>query len=234
VLARRFAYRCSRRVFVRHLAVLGAYATGLSLSPACDALSGLTSPRRTARIGYLSASTEVVNKRNFDPFREALRELGWGEGDNLEIVQRYAGGETERLPALVAELLAARLDLLVGAGADAAQALTAASHMPIVFLNSQDPVGDGLVASLARPGGNVTGTAAGVSTDLSSKRLELLSELVPQLRHLGYVTNLSITTLRQRRNQPPARAGRRVDQPAARCTRGGRRGRRCGGEAGDR
>jgi putative ABC transport system substrate-binding protein len=185
----------SRRAFVGGLAELSASVAGLSFATACDGLPGLRPPRRTARIGYLSAGFQAVNNADFVAFQDGLIELGWVPGDNLTLVARFAETDTERLAAFIGEFLGEHLDVLVAGGSTAAEPLAAATRwQPIVFLYVTDPVGAGLVASLAQPGGNVTGTSSGLAGGLDGKRIEILIELVPQLRRLGYLTNLASQT----------------------------------------
>jgi putative tryptophan/tyrosine transport system substrate-binding protein len=123
-------------------------------------------------------------------FVQRLRELGWIEGRSLAIEYRWAEGQTERLGAIAAELVRAKVDVIVTAGTPAiAAAKQATTLIPIVFALSGDPVGTGAVASLARPGGNVTGLSLQV-TDTAGKRLELLREVVPGLRRLAILGNV--------------------------------------------
>ncbi len=118
-------------------------------------------------------------------FRQELRELGWIEGKNIIIEYRFAEGKNDRLPELAAELVRLKVDLIVvTAGLPAAVAKKATATIPIVMGNSVDPVGEGLVASLARPGGNVTGFAA-LTPELNTKRLEILKDAVPKLTRVG-------------------------------------------------
>jgi putative ABC transport system substrate-binding protein len=118
-------------------------------------------------------------------FRQGLRELGYVEGHNIVIEYRYGGGKTERLPALVTELVHRPVAVLVVVGATATRAAKQATTLlPIVMVNVTEPVALGLVASLARPGGNITGVS-NLSPELGSKRLELLKELVPQLTRVA-------------------------------------------------
>jgi putative ABC transport system substrate-binding protein len=131
-------------------------------------------PKRAGwRIGYLSLISERADQYRpwIAAFRDGLRELGYVEGRNLVIDPRYAAGQIERLPALAAELVRLKVDVIVAAPAGSAPAAKAAtSTTPIVFIAEPDPVGIGLVASLARPGGNVTGLAD-AHADLIPKRL---------------------------------------------------------------
>ena len=148
---------------------------------------------RVWRIGYLSLlSGELEQSRRWlAAFRDGLRELGYLEGENLVIEQRYAAGRIDRLPALAADLVRLKVDVLVAAPAGSALAAKkVTSTVPIVFMGEPDPVGTGLVASLARPGGNATGLAD-AHTDLVAKRLDLLKELVPSASRIGAMWNPS-------------------------------------------
>ncbi len=129
------------------------------------------------RIGYLSVSQVEFDRSWVGAFRDGLRTLGYVEGQNLAIEQRHAAGHSERLPELAAELLRLKIDILVVYGAWL-QPKKLPSVIPIVFTVAPDPVREGLVASLARPGGNITGLSD-VHADLVPKRLELLKEVVP-------------------------------------------------------
>jgi putative ABC transport system substrate-binding protein len=143
------------------------------------------------RIGYLSLVSDRLEQYKpwIAAFREGLRNHGYVEGGNLIIEERYAAGQVERLPALAAELLQLKVDILVTAPAGSAVAAkTVTSTRPIVFIAEPDPVGTGLVASLARPGGNVTGLAD-AHADLIPKRLELLKQVVPPGSRVGVLWN---------------------------------------------
>jgi putative tryptophan/tyrosine transport system substrate-binding protein len=123
------------------------------------------------------------------PFRDGLRELGYQEGRNVVIEYRWAEGKYERFPALVAELLAVPVDLIVTAGTPATLAVKkATSTVPLVMIAVGDPVGTGIVPSLARPGGNITGLSS-IAPDLEGKRLELLREVIPKLSHVAFFLN---------------------------------------------
>jgi len=145
------------------------------------------------RIGYLSlVSGDVEQNRPWvAAFRDGLRELGYVEGQNVVIEQRYAAGHVDRLPALAAELVRLKVDILVTAPAGSALAAKKiTSTVPIVFMGEPDPVGTGLVASLARPGGNATGLAD-AHGDLVPKRLALLKQLAPSATRIGVLWNPS-------------------------------------------
>ena len=133
---------------------------------------------KVARIGYLSPNL-AASPHLRDAFLQGLRDLGYVEGRNVVIEYRDAEGKLERLPALAAELVALKVDVILAEGARSAPvAMQATTTIPIVFAAAGDPVGSGLVTSLARPGGNVTGLA-GIDPELVGKRLELLKQAVP-------------------------------------------------------
>ena len=141
------------------------------------------------RIGFLASSSAESGKGRLTAFRQGLRELGYLEGQNIIIEQRYAAGKFEELPNLAAELVRRKVDVLVTEGTPAASAAkNATSAIPVVMGNAGDPVGIGLVASLARPGGNITGLSD-FSSDTVTKRLELLKEVVPSASHVAVFFN---------------------------------------------
>ena len=136
---------------------------------------------RTQRVGYASASSASEALPRTEAFRRGLNELGYIEGKNIIIEFRYADGKFDLLPMLAAELVRLNVDVIVTAGPSVTRpAKEATATIPIVMTNDSDPVAAGFVASLARPGGNVTGLT-GLARELSGKRLELLKELVPRL-----------------------------------------------------
>ena len=140
-------------------------------------------------IGFLGNSTAALEANLIGPFRVGLRELGYEEGRSIELVFRWAEGKYERFPALIAELIAAKVDVLVTAGTPATQAVKkATTTVPLVMIAVGDPVSTGIVPSLARPGGNITGLSS-IAPDLEGKRLELLLEFVPKLSHVGFFLN---------------------------------------------
>jgi putative ABC transport system substrate-binding protein len=140
------------------------------------------------RIGWLSSSP-YPGTPLWDAFLAAMRERGWSEGAQFTVEHRRYAGHAERLPALAAELVAAPVDAIVAAGTPPALAAKAATKtIPIVFFYVGDPVGSGLVASLARPGGNATGLG-GLGPELYAKQLELLSEAVPKARRIAVLVN---------------------------------------------
>ena len=137
------------------------------------------------RIGLLIAVSPSAAAARTETFRLGLRDLGYMEAKNIVIESRYAEGKLDRLPALAAELVRLKMDVIVTAGGQATRAAKeATSTIPIVMTNDPDPVGSGFVANLARPGGNVTGLST-LAPELSGKRLELLGEVVPKLSRVA-------------------------------------------------
>ena len=142
-------------------------------------------PGKIPRIGYLSGATPEAQSTRTDAFRQGLGELGYVEGKNITIEYRYAAGKLDRYPALAVELLGLKVEVIVTGGPGPTRALKAAtSTVPIIMAQDTDPVGNGFVASLARPGGNITGLS-NFSPELSGKRLELLKEIVPKLSRVA-------------------------------------------------
>ena len=145
------------------------------------------------RIGYLSASSAPEALFRTKAFRQGLHELGYVEGKNLILELRYAEGRFDRLPALATELVRLKVDVIVTAGPSVTgPAKKATTVIPIVMTNDSDPVGSGFVASLARPGGNITGLSS-LAQELSGKRLEILKEIVPSLARVGIFGTSSIS-----------------------------------------
>jgi|SRR5213594_1780547 len=164
-----------RRVFVTGFAGLLAAPRAAEAQPA----------GKVPRIGFLSDSRQPWD----EGFRQGLRELGYVAGHNITIEYRYGEGKFERLPGLAAELVRLNVDLVVAGGTQAtSSAKQATGVIPIVMGVSADPVGNGFVASLARPGGNITGLTS-LSPDLSGKRLALLKEIVPRLSRVSVLWN---------------------------------------------
>lgn len=144
-------------------------------------------PENVYRIGYLTGTSAANAKRNYDSFREGLRELGYVEGKNIIIDYRHANGKLDRLPELAAELVRARVDVIVVAGTRAIKAVKQATNtIPIVAGGAGDLVGTGLVVSLARPGGNVTGSTR-MATELGAKRIELLKQAVSKVSRVTVI-----------------------------------------------
>jgi putative ABC transport system substrate-binding protein len=146
-------------------------------------------PRKVSRIGYLSGTSFAVNAARIEAFRLGLRELGYTEGKNLLIEWRYAEGKLERLPALATELVRLKVDVIVASAPPPIRAAKqATATIPIVMAYDDDPVGNGFVASLAHPGGNITGLAT-LAPELSGKQLELLRDIVPRLSRVAVLGN---------------------------------------------
>jgi putative ABC transport system substrate-binding protein len=166
------------------LTLLGGVSAALSLARPLGA-----QPRQSAVIGFLGANTASVQQRYTAALMQRLSERGWVEGRNLTVEYRWAEGRYDRSPALVAELVARKVDVIVThAPPNVVAAKRVTSDIPIVFAAVGDPVGVGVVASLARPGGNVTGLSL-QSADLAGKRLDLLRELSPGMRRVAVLGN---------------------------------------------
>ncbi len=150
--------------------------------------AGAQQPGRLPTVGFLGASTSSNWSHWTAAFVRRLRELGWIEGRTVAIEYRWADGRSERFDEFAAEFVRLRVDVIFSVGSAAAAAQQATSTIPIVFAMAGDPVGSGMVASLARPGGNVTGLSI-QSTDLAGKRIELLREVLPGLRRLAIMVN---------------------------------------------
>jgi putative tryptophan/tyrosine transport system substrate-binding protein len=143
------------------------------------------------RLGILETISPIVNAANFDALRKGLRELGYVEGQNLFFEYRSADGRNERFPDLVAELVRLKVDLIVTRSTPAVLAVKAATTaIPVVMAATANPVGDGIVATLARPGGNITGLSS-FHTELSNKRLELLREMIPRIARIATLSDPS-------------------------------------------
>jgi ABC-type uncharacterized transport system substrate-binding protein len=135
-------------------------------------------PKKVPRIGFLAGDSASLAAPRTEAFREGLRELGYVEGKNIAIEYRYTEGKRYQIPELAAELGRLKVDVIVTGGAPFTRAAKeATSTIPIVMTQDPDPVGNGFVASLARPGGNITGLS-NFNRELSGKRLELLNEVV--------------------------------------------------------
>jgi len=152
---------------------------------ACFQLAEAQQPTKVPRIGLLNASSPSTVAARIEVFRQGLRELGYVEGKNIVIEYRHAEGKLDRLPALAAEFVRLNVDVIVTGGPAATRAAKEATvTIPIVMTQDIDPVASGFVASLARPGGNITGLS-NLAPELSGKRLELLKEIVPKLSRVA-------------------------------------------------
>ena len=149
-------------------------------------------PKKVPQIGYLAGTGPDAQLARIEAFRQGLRELGYVEGKNIVIESRYAEGKLDRRPALVADLVRLKVDVILTAGpGDTRAAREATNTIPIIMAQDPDPVGSGFVASLARPGGNITGLST-LAPEISGKQLELLKEIIPKLSRvavLGTSTN---------------------------------------------
>ena len=145
-------------------------------------------PKKVPRIGRLSAGFLGVSTVRDEALKQGLRDLGYIEGKNILIETRYAEGKPDRYPTLVAELVRLKIDVLVTASGPARAAKQVSNTLPIVVVGTTDPLATGLVESLARPGGNITGLTS-LAPDLGGKRLELLKETVPKLSRVAFLYN---------------------------------------------
>jgi putative tryptophan/tyrosine transport system substrate-binding protein len=165
--------------------------TILALSAMLFALSGSVGAQQTGkifRIGFLDTGTASGMAVLVDAFRQELNKLGWIEGKNIDIVFRFNENKgLQHLPELAADLVRLKVDLIVATAGPAASATKkATTTIPVVMASAADPVGEGVVASLARPGGNVTGLSS-LSTELNTKRLEILKDAIPKLAQVGFL-----------------------------------------------
>jgi putative tryptophan/tyrosine transport system substrate-binding protein len=164
-------------------------------------------PPTVRRIGLLSGFSPSDDAPSYQAFRLGLRDLGWIEGKSISIEYRYAEGRHDRLPELAADLVRLKVDVIVTAAtSDTLAAQKATRAIPIVMVAGGDPVANGLVESLAKPGGNVTGLSQ-MLQQLAGKRLELLKEMVPKLSDVAVLWNpqSASATLNWKENQQPAR-----------------------------
>jgi len=172
---------CRRRI----LALLGA---AVILAPLA---ASAQSAGKLPRVGFLGNSTAALEANLVGPFRDGLSELGYVDGRNISILYRWAEGDYARLPALIADLVASKVDVIVTAGTPAALAVRkVTTSIPLVMVAVGDPVGTGLVKSLARPGGNATGLTS-ITPELEGKRLELMREVLPKVSRVAVLWNPS-------------------------------------------
>jgi putative ABC transport system substrate-binding protein len=168
---------------------------GMAIKPIIILLVGLTlasvhlaeaqQEAKIPRIGFLFGASPSANSARIEAFRQGLRELGHVEGKNIVVEDRYADGTIDRLPALAAELVRLKVDVVVSASSAGTRSFKEATNtIPIVMAQDTDPVANGFVASLARPGGNITGLSS-LAPELSGKRLELLKEILPKLSRVA-------------------------------------------------
>jgi putative tryptophan/tyrosine transport system substrate-binding protein len=169
---------------IENLKLVGIFAIALTFAFG-GAVAQAQQQGKIFRIGFLDPSTDSGSRVPVEAFRQELSKLGWIEGKNIVIEYRFAEQKQERLPELAADLVRLKVDLIVVSGGPTASAgKKATATIPIVMTNVGDPVGAGIVASLARPGGNVTGFS-GLAPELGTKRLEILKDAIPKLVRVG-------------------------------------------------
>jgi ABC-type uncharacterized transport system substrate-binding protein len=184
-----------------------AFITLLGSAAAWPLAARAQQPGKLPTIGFLGGSTPSVDGRRVAAFMVRLRELGWVEGRNVAIDVRWAAGRSERAAEIAAEFVRLKVDVIATFGTTPVLAAKqATSVIPIVFAQAADPVGTGVVATLARPGGNVTGLSS-QTTDLPGKRLELLREVVPGLRRLAILANVDNVSAVLERSEARTAAG---------------------------
>src|SRR5713226_7660428 len=172
---------------MRRRAFLSVMAGSLLAAPLA---AGAQQPAKLPTIGFLGSGTAAAQSQWTAAFVQRLRELGWSEGRNVAIEYRWAEGRSERFAEIAAEFVRLKVDVILTHNTPPALAAKqATSVIPIVFATAADPVGTGVVASLARPGSNVTGLSS-QTPDLAGKRIELLREVVPGLRRLATLANV--------------------------------------------
>jgi putative tryptophan/tyrosine transport system substrate-binding protein len=188
-----------RREFIT---LIGGAAAAAPLAAIAQPLGRARRVPNVGILNYAAADDALV-----DDFRSALGELGHIEGKSLNITYRWADGHSERLPNLAADLIANNVDVIIALGPATWAAKAATSSVPIVIAFSGDPVGNGVVSNLARPGGNITGFSY-MSTDLAAKRIELLRKTFPKNRRIGILYNPAepATALEMRETETAARA----------------------------
>ena len=184
---KRVSDSCSdnRKSKIQNRKLAGLFAIVVAFT-VCGARAEAQQTGKIFRIGYLDNSTAASMANLLEAFRQELSKLGWIEGKNITIEYRFAENKgSERLPELAADLVRRKVDLIVTTGGPPALAAKkVTTSVPIVMANSADPVGEGLVTSLARPGGNVTGSSS-LGPELNTKRLEILKDAVPRLSRVG-------------------------------------------------
>src|SRR5262249_50015038 len=162
-------------------------------------------PAKVPTIGFLGGTSPSVVSQSVAAFVQRLHELGWVEGRNVAIEYRWAEGRSERFAEIAAEFVRLKVDVIVTVGGAVLDAKRATSVIPIVFAVASNPVGGGLVASLARPAGNVTGLSV-QNSDLAGKRVELLREVVPGLRRVAVMANVGYASAVQEMGEAQAAA----------------------------
>jgi putative ABC transport system substrate-binding protein len=179
-----FHFRLNRKSIIENLKWAGPLAI-LALLVGCVGMADAQQPTKVPRIGFLAAVSPSAVSDRIEAFRQGLRELGYVERKNIVVEYRYAEGKLDRLPALAAELVRLKVEVIVTAGATSTRAAKEATvTTPIVMAQDTDPVANGFVASLARPGRNITGLST-LAPEISGKQLELLKEIVPKLSRVA-------------------------------------------------
>jgi len=178
----------NRKSAIQNRKWAGYFAIVVTLT-VCGAVTLAQQPKKVPRIGFLLATSASAQESRLRAFRQGLRELGYTEGQNIVVDVRSGEGKADRVSALAADLVGLKVDIIVTGGPQATRpAKDATGTIPIVMAFDSDPVGNGFVASLARPGGNVTGLSA-LSPEISGKQLELLKEIVPKLSRVAVFGN---------------------------------------------
>jgi putative ABC transport system substrate-binding protein len=184
----------NRESKIENLKWVGIVVIGFTFAM-CGAVAQAQQAPKIFRIGYMDLGTASGSAVLVDAFRQELSKLGWVEGKNINFEYRFAEQNNERLPDFAAELVRLKVDLMVVSGTTAAlPGKSATTSIPTVMANAADPVGAGLVTSLAKPGGNVTGLSS-LSPELSTKRLEVLRDAVPKLTRVGLLRSLPRSTV---------------------------------------
>jgi putative tryptophan/tyrosine transport system substrate-binding protein len=166
---------------------MGTLAAGLLAGPRSTRAQ---KPGKVWRIGFMEAGAPAANRHFLEAFKRGLRELGYVDGQNVVLVERWADGQVDRFPTLLNELIQLKADtIVVSSTAGAVAAKTVVTTIPVVFVGVQDPLGVGLVASLGRPGGNLTGFSQAEEDGLVGKRIELFKEAVPPIPRLALIWN---------------------------------------------
>jgi putative ABC transport system substrate-binding protein len=178
----------NRKSKIKNLKWVGLFATVVAFT-VCGARAEAQQPKKVPRIGYVDAGSPATTGHRAKAFVQGLRDLGYVEGENIVIDYRWAEGKLESLPAFVADFVRLKVDVIVSSATPAIRfAKEQTGTIPVVMAGVTDPVGSGLVASLARPGGNITGLTH-LAPDLTGKRLELLKEVVPRLSRTAVLWN---------------------------------------------
>ena len=198
----------NRKSAIENLKLVGIFAIVVTLAIG-GGVAMAQQAAKISRIGYVDGGSPSTNAARIDAFRQGLREHGYVEGKNIVVEYRHTEGKLDRLPTVLAELLRLKVEVIVagGGGGAIAAAKQATKTIPIVMPMAIDPVGQGFVTSLARPGGNVTGLAT-LAPQISGKQLEILREVVPKLSRvavLGSSTNAA-NALLLNEVEPPAAA----------------------------